>query len=593
MRTGVKLPDFLKKSLNIYSVVTLGLGIIVVVLVNSPFYRNLVGDADAYKYGNWGDIIHVCGAQPGNPPESVWQTRECDTAVPNCDFCHDRGCHAFAPTTAGHSECQKGCYVQASLCLKGQEHNDYECRNEEHTDCCFETIAYDTYFNNGIDPKTNIRRDCFMIQLDSVCASGPNNYSVKDFVVWKGYLFGDITCSRSFGGCPYPETSAQVKTPSGNWMKDLTISEGEDFQIGSFHTVGGALESASDTRLDLTGPDNFSFSCDTNKQGCHGWQLNDSKIGTYTLTVRTYNESGGFYPEAACNDTATVTVNVIPGDECPYNSTQARVAEGMNGAWASSVTLEEGDKFRIASFHNDTGNFAVDTNLTLSDPSGSTVVDCNGDIKGCNGKLVDAALVGTYLLTVKTYTKDRSTFYPEPECNDMAYAYVEVVPEESDFEVKKIDQKEDNGQPDTYVWGEDVKFNITVTNTGDTVLGQVFPIKFVDSYNHSHLEYLQFSKAVRQKKDSSGNWMTVQKGAGKVNDAAYIDTNGDIVVDDLSEHLGNLDVGERYLLVLKFKAVYKGNITTDNYVLVTNGDQKDDDRDKIKIIYNPPPPTDK
>ncbi|MBU0975593.1 MAG: hypothetical protein ABIE03_04495 [Patescibacteria group bacterium] len=627
----------MQKFLNVYSVFILGMGFIVIVLVNSPYMRSLVGKVDASAPYGPGQVVNACGKDQSDivPGSSWWDgcgkgdiqltlDPAYDKFACSMNECGSNGCLGInwgrkedcklQPPPSDPNWFIKGdCYVQIITCDPDQvEYVDGHmiCNSNlaggkgdtyfEGGYATFDSAAYDAFFTTAVKNSRadKIPNNCLAIQIDVVCENLDLPYA--DFVVWKGNLFDNFDNEEVCGGkppedkCPYPETKANVRRVGGNWEDSMQLYEGDDFEIGSFHDVGGLLEVATDTRLDLTGPDNYSYNCDTNNQGCHGWKLDNAKVGTYTLTVRTYNAEEGFYPESGCNDTATVTVIIIPQDKCPYDSTQARVGKGTSGAWAASITLDEGDKFRIGSFHNDSGNFATDTNLILTDPAGSSVVDCKGSEEGCNGTLVDAMLVGSYLLTVKTYVGDGSTFYPEPECNDFAYAYVEVIPTESDFEVKKIDQKEAGGKPDTYVWGEEVKFNITVTNTGETVLGQVFPIKFVDSYNSGHLEYLEFSKAVRQEKDSSGNWVTVQKGTNAINSAAYIDPkNGDIVVDDLSDHLGNLNVGERYLLVPKFKVIYKGNLTTDNYVLITTGDQKDDDRDKIKIIYNPPPPTDK
>jgi len=57
-----------------------------------------------------------------------------------------------------------------------------------------------------------------------------------------------------------------------------------------------------------------------------------SSPGTYTVSVSTRNPSGGFYPEAACNATTTVSCSAIPVDLNP-GFTIEKVATNDDGPY--------------------------------------------------------------------------------------------------------------------------------------------------------------------------------------------------------------------------------------------------------------------
>src|SRR5690606_31920143 len=137
------------------------------------------------------------------------------------------------------------------------------------------------------------------------------------------------------------------------------------------------------------------------------------------LTVKTYKSGGdGFFEDSECNDTATVKVTEPPIAQCPYTSTESKTSKSDPISWQDNIEIDKDASFRIASFHNNLSSYATDTQLSLIDPNGSTAFTCDGNASECNNKLVTAGIVGTYVLIVKTYTTDRSGFYPEAACND-------------------------------------------------------------------------------------------------------------------------------------------------------------------------------
>lgn len=95
-----------------------------------------------------------------------------------------------------------------------------------------------------------------------------------------------------------------------------------------------------------------------------------------------------------------------------------------------------------------------------------------------------------------------------------------------------------------YKVGDVIDFDVTLTNTGDTVLNDV---EFGDTYDQSRLDFL----SLRGRKTGSASIELTNRSGVNVNEVS-----GDIAIDNLasSNLLGVLGVGQQYVLEFRFAA---------------------------------------
>jgi hypothetical protein len=176
--------------------------------------------------------------------------------------------------------------------------------------------------------------------------------------------------------CPFQSIQARVQPNIQTaWTQTLTISSGQSIRLAGFYDGAGQIDTSGNTTLHLTGPQYDHFF------------INDT---TVTLTV------GGTYTlSATCGGlTDTATINVSSNvSSCPYSSIQVRVQQGLQSAWASTLTLDQGQSFRVGGFYNGTGLLAPSgIELSVSGPNGALPPPVNG-------AFVPADSVGTYTVT--------------------------------------------------------------------------------------------------------------------------------------------------------------------------------------------------
>ena len=264
-------------------------------------------------------------------------------------------------------------------------------------------------------------------------------------------------------------------------------------------------------------------------------------------------------------------------DECPYTSTEARVRETVNSNWQSSITIDEGGAFRIAGFHNGTtGVYAEDIQLYLEDSEGG-IFYCDGDESGCNNQLITNALAGVYTLTVRTYNP-LENFYDDPDCDGLAHTYVNVIPKERDFDLfKRVVGKS------SYEEGEVVTFEIEIVNLGEVIIDELY---FEDQYNPRFLNFI----------DIVGKRINNNTTISSMNLSEYIQEpeEGELQIEDLTLHLGDLNIDEGYILEMSFKTLSVNNdVETCNYAFADDSYEQEDDIVCIDINYEEPPPTDR
>lgn len=333
----------------------------------------------------------------------------------------------------------------------------------------------------------------------------------------------------------------------------------------------GLTNSTGQTHIAMCRTPN-SITCEALTSGhvCMQYYTSGTWAGTYA-----YQHCGNplFTPQSTTttsNPTTNQTTNPTTSTTsvpqgCPYGSTQARVQPNINIDWTRTLTINAGESFRIGSFHNATGQFASDTRIEVSGPNGFSY-NCNTSNSGCNGHTISGVIAGTYTVIVKTFTGSGS-FFSESECN--ARAIVNVLAQQGQCDIVVTKQVQNNDHD--YEIGDTVLFDITIQNTGETVLEQVY---FEDTYDPAYLQFV----GIREQ--GSTAYLAVQH------------TDGRIVIQDLTVPLGDLGIGNSYHLVAQFTARYVSTDTqTWNYVTAVEDICRDNSGDYIWIHSRYVPPT--
>ncbi len=179
------------------------------------------------------------------------------------------------------------------------------------------------------------------------------------------FFFSPLPASAQVINCQYGSTQARVqKDVRDPWKPEITIQQGETFNIGSFHDGTGQF--ANDTVLQVVGPGHIEFHQ-------NGQAISVPQTGQYTLYVNTRNQFGGGCSEQAkvhvrakVSPTPPVTPPTPIPTLCPYKNTQARVQADITRDWEKVIGIWKGSSFNVGSFHNETGQFASDTRIRVN-----------------------------------------------------------------------------------------------------------------------------------------------------------------------------------------------------------------------------------
>lgn len=223
--------------------------------------------------------------------------------------------------------------------------------------------------------------------------------------------------SFAFNTCSYSSTQVRVQpnvqTP---WTHQLAVGCGDSVNVGAFHNGSGQF--ATDTQISIYGPSGFF------QQAGNGQSVKLPNAGNYRIQATTKNQTG-----AACSDVATVQASCFssgpiqgiiderpnPPATCSYSSTQARVQKSINDPWTQNLELGCNAQFRVGSFHNGSGQFATDTAITMTAPSGAVSTLSNATS-------IAATQNGTY--TIKVATNNQSG----PACTETATVKINCQP---------------------------------------------------------------------------------------------------------------------------------------------------------------------
>jgi len=164
-------------------------------------------------------------------------------------------------------------------------------------------------------------------------------------------------------------------------------------------------------------------------------------------------------------------------EECPYNSTQARVRLSATAGWSSSLEVDCGNSFLVGSFHNnDLNNFANDTVIRVISP------EDQNSILG-NNAVYQTSAFGTYDVTVVTMKPNSDRWYPDAECIATAQVICTQDVPERGFTIRKVATNDDG----PYDIGDVVNFRVEIVNTGDETLTS---IAYRDVFDNSFLSYV-------------------------------------------------------------------------------------------------------
>ncbi len=325
-------------------------------------------------------------------------------------------------------------------------------------------------------------------------------------------------------------------------------------------------------------PDGWE-TCGTSRE-CSGGRCPECEIKSST-TCYCENCSNPTYVYRYCKKG---DVPPPPPDVCPYASTQARVQEDREHHWQPVIILQEGDSFRIGSFHSNSGLFADDTYLEVTGPDGY-FYSCDGStVDGdCNGYTISNVVEGTYILAVNTYNNE-GKFYPEIECNDTAKAIIEVEPPppppERGFEIEKNVR---NGIH-YYDVGDAIIFDIEISNIGEVVIEEML---YIDRYDSSYLRF----EDINGRRERNGDLIEQDNLLDYIDPS---DPNGEFRIDDLTKYLGDLGIDEKFVLEVEFTAIKETrNNQIWNVAIADDSIDQKEDRDWVIIRPIEEPPTDR
>lgn len=132
------------------------------------------------------------------------------------------------------------------------------------------------------------------------------------------------------------------------------------------------------------------------------WNTSEATEGNHVFTMVVYdggNTRVADWRTGACTTNVNFTRQAVGGTNCPYTSTQARLAR--NTDWDTFKVINSGEAIKVGAFHNNnTGTLATDVRLDLTGPQNFTNI--------ANGSTISPTQAGDYTLTVTTpnYTGD-------------------------------------------------------------------------------------------------------------------------------------------------------------------------------------------
>jgi murein DD-endopeptidase MepM/ murein hydrolase activator NlpD len=147
--------------------------------------------------------------------------------------------------------------------------------------------------------------------------------------------------------CPYQSVQSRVhRDMNKDWVQALSIAQDKVFQVGAFHDGWGQL-ATSFTSILVTRPDGV-----VSRPPNLGLFI-PPMVGTYTV-------------QATCGSVIeTATVSVV-AKSCPYGSIQARVHRNINFPWTQSISINLGESFEVATFHDGWDDLTADTTSAIS-----------------------------------------------------------------------------------------------------------------------------------------------------------------------------------------------------------------------------------
>lgn len=289
MRTHVRLPKFVDKYITVVSFATVIVGFVAIAVINGLQHSDIF-DAQAGMMWNGGEYTNVCGSGT-------------DATFYNCPANCSMGSGSCSPNSVGVWSVVYTCDGYHTACTENERQG----------------WAFDTSANT-----CNKTQQIDVFSKDCRAGGGWNcgDGDLQGYMVWwhpcedtTNPTSNPTTTTSSIQDvCPHNSTQARVReNGSADWVRELTLIEGESFQISSFHN-GTFNNYARNTRIRVKGPNDFSFACNANQNDCNEHTITNVAIGTYTVTVLTKKSGGGTYSEPECRGTASVFVDDAESD---------------------------------------------------------------------------------------------------------------------------------------------------------------------------------------------------------------------------------------------------------------------------------------
>ncbi len=296
-----------------------------------------------------------------------------------------------------------------------------------------------------------------------------------------------------------------------------------------------------------------------------------------------------------------------PSEKCYYHDNAIRTAYRWNdtGGWqdlsndqSNPLLVESGSLYLggIAGDNRYVGSHLEDETdngmINITGPNGFSQSDaCDSGDCTLSPINISSLAAGVYTVSLRI---NEPYDYDDPDCDDIGYFRVLEEPE-GNFDVRKVV----TNPRQYYRPGDHVKFNVEITNTGETTLDYM---RFVDYWNPHHMRLANYNLIARRQRCNAStdncntnNRVTLRRG----HHYRLVDINANrrqIVVDDLTEYLGDLRAGENYYekFVISFDFVARAvRRTTCNVAIGDDGEDHRMARKCVPIRYSPPTPTDR
>ncbi len=331
-----------------------------------------------------------------------------------------------------------------------------------------------------------------------------------------------------------------------------TTTQGNDFYVCSPGSATScSYNGGAGCNCDMNLCENECRQVYANQPGTHIYKTRCSSCGQIFACSCDVGGNGGNPPPS--------------NSSCPYSSTQVRVHQTSTDPWMEDLNLICGQQFIVGSFHDNTGQFANDTDIQVVGP--------NINITGApNGAIFQTQAQGTYTIYVKTKIPGTNDYFSEPECAAKTTVICSLNEDKNpNFTITKI--ATNNFGP--YDINDIVNFRVEIKNTGDVSFSQ---ISYRDVFDNRFLQFISATGI----SPSNPNGINISNRFNFSN-------NGNIItftLDDLTNVLGDLGASQSIYIDFSFRTLSASNSVCNDAFANPNGLSEKQARDCVGIIIS-------